>query len=319
MLAQKFKRLLTENQVLVILLGVILGISFPSQLNFINAYSTQLLILVFFFSSLRLSLGEVVGYAKDWRMTALSSLYMLIVMPFALFFAGSFLPTEWSVALLVLGAMPTGTTIALMAEFFGGKTSLALVITTVTSLLAPFTIPLVTKIAIGTTVEIDVVRMFFSLFLTIVAPFILGVLVQRASPAYIQKRDALWRNISVAAFGLLITGIVASSSGEGISLTWFDGGTMLYAMAILGALTWGGYYIATWRQPPERITIALCMLYMNNTLALFIGDRFFRELGIVPKQVLLLLVVNALLPAVKVAAQHVVTSNKHPKQLKQTA
>ncbi|MFO0764749.1 MAG: bile acid:sodium symporter [Patescibacteria group bacterium] len=308
MLATKFKRLLTENQVLVILLGVILGIALPSQLKFINAYSTQLLILVFFFSSLRLSLTEVVGYAKDWRMTVLASLYMLVIMPFTLFFASQFLPREWSVALLVLGAMPTGTTIALMAEFFGGKTSLALVITTMTSLLAPFTIPLVAKVAIGTTVNIDVVRMFFSLFLTIVAPFILGVLVQKAIPKTIKKHDSLWRNLSVAAFGFLITGIVADSSGAGISISLFDGGVMLYALALLGTLTWGAYYIATWRQPSERITIALCMLYMNNTLALFIGDRFFRQLGIVPKQVLLLLVVNALLPAVKIAAQHVISA-----------
>ena len=305
MFTAKFKRLLTENQVLVILLGVVLGISFPSKLNFINAYSTQLLILVFFFSSLRLSLKEVVSYARDWRMTLFASLYMLVVMPFALFFAASFLPREWAVALLVLGAMPTGTTIALMAEFFGGKTTLALVITTVTSLLAPFTIPFVTKVAIGATVEIDTVQMFISLLLTIVAPFFLGILVQRTAPERIKKHDALWRNISVAAFGFLITGIVADSSGAGIVLTWVDGGAMIFSLAILAALTWGGYYIATWRQPSERITIALCMLYMNNTLALFIGDRFFRQLGIVPKQVLLLLVVNALLPAVKIAAQHV--------------
>ena len=310
MFSAKIKRLLTENQVLVILLGVILGITLPSQLNFINAYSTQLLILVFFFSSLRLSLDEVVGYAKDWRMTLFASIYMLIVMPFALFFSASFLPTEWSVALLILGAMPTGTTIALMAEFFGGKTSLALVITTITSLLAPLTIPFVSKVAIGTTVEIDTARMFISLFLTIVAPFALGVLVQKAVPKQVKKRDALWRNISVIAFGFLITGIVADSAGEGITFTLTDGGIMLFAMALLGALTWGGYYIATWRQPSERVTIALCMLYMNNTLALFVGDKFFRELGIVPKQVLLLLVVNALLPAVKIAAQHVTQKPK---------
>ncbi|USN52330.1 MAG: hypothetical protein H6759_04920 [Candidatus Nomurabacteria bacterium] len=48
-----------------------------------------------------------------------------------------------------------------------------------TSLLAPLTIPFVSKVAIGTTVEIDTARMFISLFLTIVAPFALGVLVQK--------------------------------------------------------------------------------------------------------------------------------------------
>jgi BASS family bile acid:Na+ symporter len=276
---KNLKRHLTENQILVILIGIILGLVFPSQLTVLNTYSTQLLILVFFFSSLRLSLGEVVSYAKDWRMVLITALYMLVIMPFALFVPTSFLSREWSVALLILGAMPTGMTIALMAEFFGGKTSLALVITTVTSLLAPFTIPLVTKIAIGQSVEIDTLGMFWSLSLTIVAPFVLAMLVKRAVPKQVEKLDGLWRNLSVAAFGVLITGIVASTQGGGgITFTMRDAWMMLISMVLLGAMTWGGYYIVQWRSSADRMTIALCMLYMNNTLALFVGERFFREL-----------------------------------------
>jgi BASS family bile acid:Na+ symporter len=300
---KNLKRLLTENQILVILVGIILGLVFPEPLKVLNTYSTQLLILVFFFSSLRLSLGEVLSYAKDWRMLVITTLYMLVIMPFALFIPTSFLSQEWSVALLILGAMPTGMTIALMAEFFGGKTSLALVVTTVTSLLAPFTIPLVTKIAIGQSVEIDTLGMFWSLSLTIVAPFVLAMLVKRAVPKQVEKLDGLWRNLSVAAFGVLITGIVASTQGGGgITFTMRDAWMMLISMVLLGAMTWGGYYIVQWRSSADRMTIALCMLYMNNTLALFVGERFFRELGVVPKQVLLLLVVNALLPVLKLAA-----------------
>ncbi len=300
------KRVLTENQILVILGGIILGLVFPEPLKVLNTYSTQLLISVFFFSSLRLSFGEVLSYAKDWRMLLITTLYMLIVMPFALWLPTSFLSREWSVALLILGAMPTGMTIALMAEFFGGKTSLALVITTVTSLLAPFTIPLVTKIAVGQSVDIDVVRMFWSLFLTIVAPFILAMLVQKAAPKKVAKYDGLWRNLSVMAFGILITGIVASTQGGGgITFTMRDAWMMLISTAILGTMTWAAYYIVRWRSSSDRMTIALCMLYMNNTLALFVGERFFKELGVVPKQILLLLVVNALLPMLKLAAMRV--------------
>lgn len=309
----KLKRLLTENQILVILLGIILGLAFPKQLIVLNTYSTQLLILVFFFSSLRLSFGEVVSYAKDWRMLVITSLYMLVVMPLALWLPTSLLSREWSVALLILGAMPTGMTIALMAEFFGGKTSLALVITTVTSLLAPFTIPLITKIAVGQSVDIDVVRMFWSLFLTIVAPFILAMLVQKAAPKKVIKYDAWWRNLSVLAFGVLITGIVASTQGGGgITFTMKDAWMMLISMALLGTMTWTAYYIVRWRAPADRMTIALCMLYLNNTLALFVGERFFRDLGVVPKQILLLLVVNALLPILKFAAMRVLGKKPKP-------
>lgn len=306
MLISKLKRLATENQTIVILAGIILGLVFPETLKYLNAFSTQLLILVFFFSSLRLSLNEVTSYAKDWRMLFFAATYMLVIMPFAVFIPASLLSYPWAVALMIVAAMPTGMTIALMAEFFGGKTSLALVITTVTSLLAPFTIPIVTQITVGQAVEIDTLRMFWSLFLTIVAPFALAMLVKRATPKQVAKYDAWWRNLSVAAFGVLITGIVAaSSSGGNVAITGFDVFMMLFSMALLGALTWAGFYLAPWRPDADRMTIALCMLYMNNTLALFIGSKFFAHLGVVPIQILLLLVVNALLPFVKVSAAYV--------------
>lgn len=305
------KTVLTENQITAILLAFILGIAFPAVFQPLNEYSTQLLILVFFFSSLRLSFKEIYGYAKDWRMIAITSAYMLIVLPFAFFLPALPFSQEWAVALLILGAVPTGMTIALMAEFFGGKTSLALVITTMTSLFAPFTIPLVTKIAIGREVPIDALRMFWSLFLTIVAPFILAMLVKHAAPKRVEAHDSAFRNISVLAFALLIAGIVANTqSGSAITVSGLDIAMMVGSMIWIAIFIWASYYIVRWRNRAERITIALCMLYLNNTLALFIGDKFFRELGVVPKQILLLIVVNALLPFIKVAAEKIIHPQK---------
>jgi len=84
-----------------------------------------------------------------------------------------------------------------------------------------------------------------------------------------------------------------------------DAWLMALSMGQLGVMTWSAFYIVRWRPVADRVTIALCMLYLNNTLALFVGERFFRALGVVPKQVLLLLVVNALLPVLKFAALRV--------------
>ncbi len=297
------RKLIVENQISVILLAFLLGLAFPSVFQPINQWSTQLLILVFFFSSLRLSLSEIVEYAHDWRMLFITSIYMLVILPFALYLPVRLFDPSWSIALLIMGAMPTGMTIALMAEFFGGKTSLALVITTVTSLLAPFTIPIVTKIAVGQAVPIPALQMFWSLLLTIAAPFVFAMLVKRATPKFVAKHDQHWRNISVAAFGLLIVGIVANTqTGTPITITLRDVVFLIASTVLLGTFTWAAYFITPWRKPAERITIALCMLYLNNTLALFVADKFFKAQGVVPKQVLLLVVVNALLPFIKIAA-----------------
>ena len=46
--------------------------------------------------------------------------------------------------------------------------------------------------------------------------------------------------------------------------------------------------------PGEKATIALSMIYMNNTLALFIGNRYFGDQNVVPRLVIILMIVNAL-------------------------
>jgi predicted Na+-dependent transporter len=307
----RLKNLLHNNQILVVLLGIVLGLLFPQTFAPLNEYTTQLLILVFFFSSLRLSLDEIINYGKDWRLLFVTAFFMLILMPFALYLPVRVFDYEWSVALLIMGAMPTGMTIALVAEFFGGKTSLALVITAVTSLLAPITVPIVTKIALGQAVPIPMLQMFWSLFLTIVIPFVLAMVLKKRVPKRIEAHDALWRNISVLAFGLLIMGITAStSSGQPVTFSWLDATVLAFVMPWLAVLIWAAYHITPWRRPSERMTVALCMLYLNNTLALYVADKFFRDLNATPKQIMLLMVVNALLPGVKIAASRIIKKQR---------
>ena len=291
---------------MVVLLGIVLGLLFPTFFSPLNEYTTQLLILVFFFSSLRLSLNEILNYGKDWRLLFVTAFFMLILMPFALYLPVRAFAYEWSVALLIMGAMPTGMTIALVAEFFGGKTSLALVITAVTSLLAPITIPIVTKIALGQAVPIPMFQMFWSLFLTIVIPFILAMVLKQRIPKRIEAHDGLWRNVSVAAFGLLILGITASSAlGTPVTISLQDWAVLAFVLPWLAMLIWVAYHIVPWRKPSERMTVALCMLYLNNTLALYVADKFFRDLNATPKQIMLLMAVNAILPGVKIAASRI--------------
>ena len=305
------RRVLAENQILVILLALICGLVFPTVFRPLNAFSTHLLIIVFFTSSLRLSLDEIIGYLKDWRMLLIVNAFMLILLPLALALPFYPLSANWGLALLIVGAMPTGMTIALIADYFGGRTSLALLITATTSLIAPITIPVVIKIVVGESIDFPVFRMFWSLALTIVAPFVIAMLVKRSTPKFVIKHDRVVRNISLLAFGLLIAGIVADTSGDQLlSLSQSDIFILIASIAWLGLLTWSSFYLVRWRSISERITITLCMMYMNNTLALFVGNRFFRETGVMPKLIYLLLAVNLLLPFLKWEAGRMTHADK---------
>lgn len=310
-LAHKFKQLFSENQIMVVLLGIVLGLVFPKAFRPIAPFGTYLLILIFFASSLRLDVNEIIAYAKDWKMLLLSNAFMLVFLPLLLWAPCAAFAPEWAMAFLIMGAMPTGMTIALIADLFGGKTTLALVITATTSLLAPFTIPAVFWVVMGRSVPVPVWTMFLNLLITIVLPFALATVVQKKAPKMVKKYDFWWREISIVTFGILIAAIVADTTGAGqIILTVKDVGLVIVMLIYTAGLTAVSYFMTFWRTNSEKATIALCMVYLNNTLALFIANRYFPNPKLMTQLVILLLVINVLLPPFRWIAAHAVALDK---------
>lgn len=312
-LLQRLRHTVADNQILIVLLAMVVGAIFPDFFQPLAPFSTPLLILIFFTSSLRLNMGELMGYGRDWRMLLLSNFTMLIFMPLAMWLPPAVFAPDWALPFLIVGAMPTGLTIALIADLFGGKTSLAMLISATTSLLAPVTIPLIFQLVIGQQIAIPALQMFTSLLITIVLPFVAAMLVKSRAKAAIEKHDLLWRETSLLIFGLLIAAIVADTMRGGASsmhLGWNDIGIVAVMVVYMGGVAWLSYALAAWRTPAERITIALCMVYMNNTLALYIGNKFFHEQNVVPRLLIILVAVNALLPPIKWAAGRVIKTAK---------
>ena len=82
---------------------------------------------------------------------------------------------------------------------------------------------------------------------------------------------------------------------------------MLLYISILVALA---YFMVWWRSNAEKSTLALCMIYLNNTLALYIASRFFPGGKLMTQIVLILLVLNVLLPPFKWIAAYSVKLDK---------
>ncbi|MBI4139256.1 bile acid:sodium symporter, partial [Candidatus Uhrbacteria bacterium] len=275
-LLARLRHFVMENQIMVVFFGILAGFLFPAVFKPIAAYGSFLLMLIFFTSSLRLSLEELADYAKDWRMVLLTTLFMLVFLPVAMWLPPRIFAPDWALPFLIVGAMPTGMTIALIADYFGGRASLAIMIVIVTSLFAPFSIPFVMELTVGRAVEIDASGMFRSLAQAIILPFLASWAVQRAAGKAVKRRDALWRTLSIAAFGVLIASIVSKTVGDGSdgafeSLLSLESAVALAAgFAVIVGVTWLSYRVSTWKSVPERVTIALCMVYMNFTLSLYV-------------------------------------------------
>lgn len=300
---QRLRHLIADNQILIVLLALVLGILFPDWFKPLAPLSTPFLIIIFFTSSLRLELNELKSYASDWRMLVSANGVKLFVIPLLMWIPLHYFAPDWALAFLIVGVVPTGLTIALIADLFGGKTSLAMLISATTSLLAPLTVPLVFWLILRQEIAVPVVSLFESLFLTIVVPFIVAMIVKTRAKKFVEKHDLWWREISLILFGVLVAGITADSvQGATINLGWNELGIITVMLIFMGGAAWLAYAVAAWRTPSERVTIALCMVYMNNTLALYLGDRFFHDQQVVPKLLIILTAVNALLVPIKWAA-----------------
>lgn len=304
------RKLVVENQISVVLAGIVAGMLVPSLFEPLHGWNTAFLQLIFFFSALRVDMRELSRYASDLRMNALVSVFHLILFPTIIFFLVRTLAPDWALAYLIILAVPTGMTIALMADYFGGKTSLAIVITILSSLLAPFTMPILFSVLVGRTIPIDSFGMLRDLLWAIVLPFFLAWLLHRASPKVVERGSGLWRTGSILLFGILIASIVSKTGGEEgaftLTLSTYTLVMIAFSAILMVVLVYLSYRMIYWRTVSERMTIALCMIYLNNTLSLYIADRFFADQHIIPQLVVILLLLNAMLPGFKFFAYRLV-------------
>ncbi|MCC7357025.1 bile acid:sodium symporter [Candidatus Uhrbacteria bacterium] len=299
------KKFLNDNQIILVLAGLIAGALLPNVFKPISPLATPMLMAIFFTSSLRLDLSELLNYAKDIRMVVISNVIMLLFIPAAMFIPLKLFAPDWALSFLIVGAMPTGLTVALIADLFGGKASLAMLVSVTTSLLAPITVPFIFWILIGQSVPLPITKLFSSLFFTIVIPFFLALIAKRVAPTFTKTHDVAWREISLALFVLLVASAVADTvQGETIRLGWNEVGILVVMNIYMGGLAWLAYGLTGWRNAAERITLTLCMVYMNNTLALWVGGTFFKQYEVVPKLLIILAGVNALLPPIKWLARN---------------
>ena len=187
-------------------------------------------------------------------------------------------------AFLLLAAMPVGMATPLLAEISGGRQSLALVLAVVTSLLAPFTIPLVVKFILGAAIEVSFWDMFVLLAVVVYVPFILAQIFKHFWQNAINNISGIFTPVATIFLGLIIMGAVAKQAEviiEGLN----NGGEFLFYLGALFIffilLHLIGYYFVFWRETRDRITITVCLTYMNFILAIELVNEFFTEPNVV--------------------------------------
>lgn len=285
-------RWLSESYLVIMTLALAVGLFVP-QANALVWWNTYILQAIFFLSCIKIDPKQVGAHLKDWKFLGWANFLMLIGFPVLTWLAVGSWGGDFAFALFLLAAMPVGMTAPLLAEVIGGKQSLALVLTVTTSLLAPFTIPLLTKLLYGASVSVDTLGMFKQLALVIFLPFTLAMLVRRLVPKTVNAAKPATKPISIFLLGLLITGAVAKQSVSILeqARNWpILIGAILALFVFFAVLHALGYYSFWWKKHDVKATSSVSLTYMNFTLAIFLASQFF------PRPAVLLPLVLSILP-----------------------
>ncbi len=287
-----FKKLLAERYIIITLVAILAGIFLPHA-QYLIAWNTLILQVIFFISCLKIDLKTVLSHFKDWKMLTLANLLMLIIFPAVVWIFNLIHPTDFGFALFLLAAMPVGMTAPLLAEVGGGIQSIAMVLTVTTSLLAPFTVPLLTKIFFGTSVDVNATSMFTELAIVIFIPFAIAMIVKNIIPKTIEKIKDNTKPISLILLGLLIAGAVAKQSGAITQMAasfWIFLGTIIALYVFFLIIHLAGYFSFYWEKREIKQTASISLAYMNFTLAIFLASQFF------PRHQVILPLVLAIIP-----------------------
>ena len=299
---------LAESYIFILCLALMAGFLLPAS-KMLIPYNTLLLQAIFLISSLKLDVGELLKRGKDWKLLIVSNAILLILFPLVVRWLAPMIVPDLAFPLFLLALMPAGMTAPLLVEVVGGRQALALVVTVTSSLLAPFTIPLMIKFAYGTSVSVDVWSMCKNLLLIIVIPFALGLIIKKFAGKLVVTVNEHSKPFSLLLLGAVVASAISAHASDIVtSLT--QGPELLWTLVILYIFFLAhhliGYYGLWWEPREDRMTLSVCLTYMNFTLAIYLATTYFPDPKIILPLVLAILPWATLLPIwKKIDAAHV--------------
>lgn len=221
----------TKYMAVIILVIAGLSLFIPKTALWIqSSWINNLLMLVMFGMGLTLNPKDFLMVLKRPREILIGTIAQFTIMPSLAFILGNLfgLDTALLAGVVLVGTCPGGTASNVMTYLAKGDVALSVGMTSVNTLLAPILTPLITYLFLRTSVDIDMLSMFFSIIRVVIVPIGLGLLITKLWKNLTQKAASYLPFVSVVAITLIIASVV-SHNAERILQTGF----VIFAVVIL--------------------------------------------------------------------------------------
>jgi bile acid:Na+ symporter, BASS family len=250
-----------------LLLGILLGLGIPQIGLHITPYAIYFLLVVMFFTSLSISLGDIFKATKNKRFLLVSLSLIFVISPLVALTMSFFLEAELALGLILYSAIPSAMANAFYIKRMGGDAALALVMTALTTLMAPIVTPIIVKLLSGYFMDINPLDLFFSLFKIIILPFVAAELVRRCNCNLADKILKASPPINNICIFFVVFGVISAAAGQVWSF-----GILAVIMAFYLAITFfAGYRLGA----KNGLEMGFSTGFRNGTLAMVVALEVF--------------------------------------------
>jgi len=267
---------------IVVLIGIVMGFMFPTIGLLWKNYVGLLLILLMFFSYLRIDSGDVKDSLQSGKPLALALFMAYVFLPLlALIGRVFFEPILFSGVLLAFASPPAAAT-AFWARNCKGDVAFALVVTATASVLAIITVPVTMLFATGSIMPFDPYPMVLLLAELILVPVTAVFLLRQAVHIDWARITRQTSHLELVIVFLLIWGSIAPGIESVMSNLVQFGLLNVFMFFCLGS-GFGLSYLVGRKFGYERgITIGIATCVKNAGLSLVIGLTMFGSAVIPP-------------------------------------
>ena len=292
-----------DNFAVILAMGFVFGLAAPSVFSQFNPYILWFLIGVMFFTILKIDLRELARTAANPAYVLYLSILILGGVPVLCYGIASTLFPAVAAGTLIACALPAAVSSTSITLLLKGNPHIALLVTIITALVVPFTLPALVKALIGVETAASYGEMFTLLVKVIVVPFALALAAKRVAPSAIERTKRAYPTLNVFLLFFVIAGPVGQYADIILGDLGKTGEVVAFFVGIAVLRHLIGWYASFWRPFPDRIASTTVVAYCNIGLGIGFAYDFFS-----PEIVVVVVLYEVVWNVMPVPFQHIVKS-----------
>lgn len=211
---EKFSAVVSKYMAVLVIIVAAVALFEPASFKWAAPQITILLGIVMFGMGMTLKLSDFKLVFQRPKDVFVGALAQFTIMPFLAWLLATVfgLPADLAAGVILVGTCPGGTSSNVMTYLAKGDVALSVSMTMTTTILAPIVTPLLTWWLAGAWIEISLAAMMLSILKMVVAPIVLGILINSLFRSTVEKVLKVLPLVSVIAIVLIVGGVVAVSS-----------------------------------------------------------------------------------------------------------